>query len=113
VLKFYLKTGCGACRKAKAYLDKRGLDYEAIEITRTPPAKELLAKAIKPEDPKGSLQSRCGAFRKRELQDRAVDATEALALMSADPGLIRRPFFVDGERVYQGFEPAAFETFLG
>lgn len=113
MLKFYHKTGCGACRKAKAYLDRRGLEYEAIEITKAPPAKELLAKAIDPANPKASLHSRCGAFRKRELAEREVDAATALSLMTTDPGLIKRPFFVDGDRVLQGFEPAAFETFLG
>lgn len=108
-----MKSGCGACRKAKAYLDRRGIDYEAIEIVKAPPPRELLAKAIDPADPKASLMARSGAYRRRELAERPVDAAEALALMASDPGLIRRPFFVDGDRVHQGFDPASLEAFLG
>lgn len=113
MLKFYNKPSCGSCKKAKAYLDKRGLDFESIDIVREPPARALLEKAIDPRNPKGSLNQRSGAFRKRELGGRDVTAAEAIELMTADPNLIRRPFFVDGDRVYQGFEPAVFENFLG
>ncbi len=113
MLKFYNKPSCVSCKKARADLERRGLDFESIDITREPPARELLEKAIDPADPRGSLNTRSGAFRKRELGDRPISAAEAVGLMVADPNLIRRPFFVDGDRVYQGFEPAAFEIFLG
>jgi arsenate reductase len=113
LLKFYHKASCGSCKKAKAYLDKRGIDYEPIDIIQTPPSRELLEKAMDPQNAKASLNARSGAFRKRELGGRELTPPEALALMAADPNLIRRPFFVDGDRVYQGFEPAKFESFLG
>ena len=113
MLKFYNKASCGSCKKAKAYLERRGLDFESIDITREPPARELLEKAMDPRNPKGSLNQRSGVFRKKELGTRELTSAETIALMLGDPNLIRRPFFVDGDRVYQGFEPAAFETFLG
>src|SRR4051812_26142133 len=113
MLKFYNKASCGSCKKARAYLERRGLDFESIDITREPPARELLEKAVDPRNPKASLNQRSGAYRKKDIGDREVSAAEAIALMVGDPNLIRRPFFVDGDRVYQGFEPAAFESFLG
>ncbi len=113
MLQFYYKPSCGACKKAKAYLDKRGLDYEAIDITRTPPPRDLLEKSIDPRDPKKSLNARSSSFRNRELGARDVSAPDVLALLIQDANLIRRPFFVDGGRVLQGFDPHALEAFLG
>jgi arsenate reductase (glutaredoxin) len=113
MLKFYQKQSCVSCKKARAYLERRGLDFEPIDITREPPSRELLEKAIDPKNPKASLNTRSGSFRKQELGGREFTVAEVLGLMLADPNLIRRPFFVDGDRVYQGFEPAVFETFLG
>jgi arsenate reductase len=113
VLKFFNKAGCTSCKKAKAYLDRRGLDYELIDITQAPPTREMLLKAMDPADPKASLNARSGSYRRRELTGRDLTQDEVLALMTADPNLIRRPFFADGERVMQGFDPAGFEKFLG
>lgn len=113
MLKFFFKPSCGVCKKAKAHLDRRGLDYEPIDITRTPPPREALERAIDPSDPKKSLNSRSGSFRSKDLGAKDVTAQEALALMLQDPNLIRRPFIMDGDRVYQGFDPVSFEAFLG
>lgn len=112
MLKFFFKPSCGACRKAKAYLDRRGLDYEPLDITRTPPSREFLARSIDAADPKKSLNARSSSFRAKDLANRQLTAEEALALMLQDPNLIRRPFFIDGEKIFVGFEPAALETFL-
>jgi arsenate reductase (glutaredoxin) len=113
VLKFYNKAGCTSCKKAKAYLDRRGLDYESVDITQTPPTREMLLRAMNTADPKTALNARSGSYRRRELTGRDLTVDEVLALMASDPNLIRRPFFADGERVLQGFEPAVFEKFLG
>ncbi len=112
MLRFYYKPSCGVCKKAKAYLDRRGIDYEPIDILASPPPRELLARAIDPQDPKRSLNARSGAFRRKNLAERTVAPDEALALMLEDPNLIRRPFVVDGDRIYQGFEEKSFEAFL-
>jgi arsenate reductase len=113
VLQFYYKPSCGACKKAKAYLDRRGLDYELIDITRTPPPRALLERAIDPRDPKKSLNARSSSFRNRELGGREMTAQDVLALLIQDPNLIKRPFFVDGDHVLQGFDAQALESFLG
>jgi arsenate reductase len=113
LLRFFFKPSCGVCKKAKAYLDRRGIDYEAVDILRTPPPRELLARAIDPADPKKSLNARSGSFRRKGLAGRPLTAAEALDLMVEDPSLIRRPFIIDRDRVYQGFDEGSFEAFLG
>jgi arsenate reductase len=113
LLKFFFKPSCGTCKKAKAYLDRRGIDYEPLDITRTPPPPEVLERAIDPRDPKKSLNARSSAFRQKDLATRDVTAQEALALMVQDPNLIRRPFIIDGEKTYQGFDQSSLEAFLG
>jgi mycoredoxin len=38
LLKIYTTTSCGDCRMAKAVLDRAGVDYDEIDIDRTPDA---------------------------------------------------------------------------
>jgi arsenate reductase len=112
VIQVYLKPACGVCKKAKAWLDRKGIDYEAIDIISRPPTKDVLARAIDPLEPKRALNARSTAFRNRGLGTRPVSAEEALDLMVSDPNLIKRPFVIDGARVYQGFEEHSFAAFL-
>ena len=38
LLKIYTTTSCGDCRMAKAVLDRAGVDYDEINLDRTPDA---------------------------------------------------------------------------
>jgi glutaredoxin len=46
-IKLYTTLGCPHCRAAKAYLEEAGLDYEEIDVTTTPGARnELVARGV-------------------------------------------------------------------
>ena len=38
LLKIYTTTSCGDCRMAKAVMDRAGVDYDEINLDRTPEA---------------------------------------------------------------------------
>ena len=42
----YSAEWCGACRKAKAFLDKEGVDYELLDIDADPRAKEEVRRIL-------------------------------------------------------------------
>jgi arsenate reductase (glutaredoxin) len=105
---------CDTVRKARAWLDARGLahafhDYKKAGIdaaTLSGWAKEVGWEV---------LLNR-GGTTWRKLPDEAregVDEGRAIALMVDQPSLIKRPVVTSGTRLLVGFKPAEWETALG
>ena len=49
-LKFYAYKNCDTCRKAKKYLDEKGVEYELIPIREQPPTKAELKTMLASQD---------------------------------------------------------------
>jgi len=75
VIVLYSATWCGACRKAKRYLDDKGVDYEVRDVDDTRHAQELLRRtgqrAIPVLDVDGRVMTGFNAQRYDALIDRA------------------------------------------
>ncbi len=105
---------CDTMKKARGFLDGRGVphvfhDYKLEGVT----AERLAEWAGKVGWEK--LLNRAGTtFRKLPEADRA-DLTEAkaIALMVAQPSMIKRPVLVRGDDLLVGFRPEEWERFLG
>jgi arsenate reductase len=98
---------CDTMKKARAWLDKRGVvysfhDYKAAGIDRE--RLEGWSKKVGWE----ILLNRAGTtFRKLPEKDKSgLDARKALALMLAQPSMIKRPVLeLDGGKLLVGFSP--------
>jgi arsenate reductase len=98
---------CDTMKKARAWLDKRGVaysfhDYKAAGIDRE--RLEGWSKKVSWE----ILLNRAGTtFRKLPEKDKSgLDARKALALMLAQPSMIKRPVLeLDGGKLLVGFSP--------
>ena len=98
---------CDTMKKARAWLDKRGVaysfhDYKAAGIDRE--RLEGWSKQVGWE----ILLNRAGTtFRKLPEKDKSgLDARKALALMLAQPSMIKRPVLeLDGGKLLVGFSP--------
>jgi arsenate reductase len=97
---------CDTMKKARAWLDARKIAYafhdyktEGIDRTRL----EAWAKAAGWE----TLLNRAGTtFRKLPDGDKeTLDAKKAIALMLAQPSMIKRPVLDAGGRLLVGFKP--------
>jgi Spx/MgsR family transcriptional regulator len=105
---------CGTMKKAWTWLDDHGVeyafhDYKTAGIDRE--SLERWARAVGWE----TLLNRAGTtFRKLPEKDR-VGLTEkkAIALMLAQPGMIKRPVLDVGGKLLVGFKPAEYEKALG
>ena len=42
----YTKPGCPNCDKTKAYFDRKGVTYQAVDITETPAAVEYISEEL-------------------------------------------------------------------
>jgi arsenate reductase len=106
MLILYGLKNCDTCRKARAWLDQRGLAYRFHDF-RSDGLEPLLLEQLEKDLGWDSLLNRRGTtWRGLAESDRAdVDRGKALALMLAHPALIKRPVLVDGDRTLIGFSP--------
>jgi len=101
---------CDTMKKARAWLDKHGVDYAFHDYKTAGIARELLEQWC---DKVGweILLNRAGTtFRKLPESEKAhVDAGKALALMLAQPSMIKRPVLdLGGGKILVGFAPEAY-----
>jgi arsenate reductase len=106
---------CDTMKKARAWLTEHGVEHrfhdykkDGIERTRL----ESWCKKLGWE----ALLNRAGTtFRKLPEKDKqGLDAGKAIALMLAQPSVIRRPVLDLGRgRLLVGFKPEAYEAALG
>ena len=102
---------CDTMKKARAWLESHGVDYafhdykaSGIERGRL----EGWAKEVGWE----TLLNRAGTtFRKLADADKAdLDEKKAIALMLAQPSMIKRPVLDIGSKILVGFKPDVYEA---
>ncbi len=105
---------CDTMKKARAWLDKAGVaydfhDYKTAGVER--PRLEGWAKKAGWE----TLLNRAGTtFRKLPEGDKeGLTEAKAIALMMANPSMIKRPVLEAGGRLLVGFKPDQYEALLG
>lgn len=108
-IKVYGYQKCDTCRKAYAFLTKRGIAFDVIEITqKAPSAAELKAMLDAQDGALKTLFNTSGqAYREQGLSAKLPDLTEkaALSLLAANGRLVKRPFLlIDGEAKAVGFK---------
>jgi Spx/MgsR family transcriptional regulator len=103
-VRFYQKSNCGHCRRAKAVLEHLGLDLEIRDLIREPLNRNELTDLIGSTDVREFLNPASSLFRQRRMSTSPPTKSEAIRLMMEDPNLIRRPIIVKGKRKVFGFE---------
>lgn len=107
---------CTTCQKARAWLDERGVSYEARDIKLENPAAEELriwwqasGYPLKKFFNTSGLQ-----YKALGLKDKlpTMDEEEQLQLLSTDGMLVKRPILVGDGFVLTGFRPAEWEEKL-
>ena len=111
-LKVYQYTKCSTCRKALAFLAKRGVKHETIDIVTKPPSKTELRRALEQSGlPIKKLFNTSGeSYRKGRFGERLATMTEAEALdaLAKDGKLIKRPVVLGGDFALVGFDESAY-----
>lgn len=115
-LKIYEYKNCGTCRKALKYLEERGVAFERIPIRETPPTKAELKAMLKSYhgERKRLFNTSGGDYKSMNMKDRLPDLTdeEAVALLSENGNLIKRPFVFSGDQCVIGFKVDEWDAFL-
>ena len=108
----YAKKSCAQCKKAIAFLNKKGVAYQLKDIVHEPPPRSLLEKVIKAENIYASLNQRSTTYRDNHLGKRRTTKNEAIRLMLKDPNLIKRPLIIKDNKAYQGFDEKSLMDFV-
>jgi arsenate reductase (glutaredoxin) len=98
---FLQKPNCTTCRKAKAFMQKRGFQLYFRDLAKERLSSSELEKLIGPRDYTQFLNPRNELFRRKHMKERPPSRGEAMA---KEPNLIRRPVIVAGGRVVVGFD---------
>jgi arsenate reductase len=105
---------CDTMKKARAWLDKRGVAYEFHDYKTAGIERGQLEEWAR-EVGWETLLNRAGTtFRKLPDKDKdGITEKKAIALMSAEPSMIKRPVLdVDG-KLMVGFRPEQYEKAFG
>lgn len=107
---------CTTCKKAKAWLDERGVDYQARHIKEeNPTAEELKAWQEKSGLPLKKFFNTSGlAYKALGLKDRlpTMSEEEQYQLLASDGMLVKRPLVVGENFVLVGFREAQWKEQL-
>ncbi len=114
-VQIYSYSRCSTCRKAISWLELNEISFEAFDIVKSPPTKDLLEKALK------ELPTRNSLFNTSGLSYRALGASvvkamnddEVVDALFADGKLIKRPFLItDKGEFLIGFKPEVWSDLL-
>jgi len=105
---------CDTMKKARAWLDKHGIDYSFHDYKTAGIGRERLERWEKRVGWKTLLNRAGTTFRKLPDKDKTVlDAKKAVALMLAQPSMIKRPVLdLGGGKLLVGFAPEQYEAVL-
>jgi arsenate reductase len=115
-MKLYEYKGCDTCRRAKKYLEARGLVFTAIPIREQPPTKAELKRmlAIYGGDLRRLFNTSGGDYKAMKLSERLPQLTEAeaLDLLDANGNLVKRPFLLTDTGGLVGFKEVEWDKLL-
>ena len=101
-MKLHGIVNCDTVKKARAWLDARGIAYQWVDFRKAPPAIGDLARWCRAVGWETLLNRRGTTWRALDDATKAavVDERSAIALMATKPTLIKRPVVeVDGDVV--------------
>jgi len=109
-MRLYGIKNCDTVKKARAWLAAQGADYDFHDY-KTAGIAEPVLRAWADENGWERLLNRSGTtFRKLPDADKAeLDEDKAIALMLAQPSMIKRPVLDTGARRLVGFDPEAYQ----
>lgn len=115
-MKVYGYKKCDTCRKAMKWLDAKGVDYTFIDITQQSPAAATLKLALRKGYSLSDLFNKSGGqYRELGMKDKlpTMSEAEAVALLTSNGYLCKRPIVVNANSVTVGFKAEVFEEVWG
>ena len=105
-MKLYSYSKCGTCRKAIRFLEDKNVKFELIDITETPPTRQILKAAIKSKGMKKLFNTSGVQYRELKIKEKigTMTESEAVDLLASNGRLIKRPIAVHKNKITVGFD---------
>lgn len=107
---------CGTCKKARKWLDEKGIAYEYRDISVDNPSYEELKEWYgKAGIPIRKLFNTSGRlYKEMNLKEKipTMSEEEALRLLSTDGMLVKRPIAIEEDHVFFGFKEDDYTVFV-
>lgn len=101
---FLQKPTCTTCRKARAYMEKRGFDLHFRNLDKERLSADELEKLIGDHDHRDFLNTRNELYRRKNMKENAPSRADAIRMMVGEPNLVRRPVIIAGGCIVLGFD---------
>ncbi|NKN31922.1 ArsC family reductase [Marichromatium bheemlicum] len=106
-------ANCDTVRKARAWLQARGIDHRFHDLRRDGLDPERVERWLDALGWERLINRRSATWRQLRPEQRAdLDTTRACALILAHPTLIRRPLIEHDETIRVGFSTTDYETWF-
>jgi len=89
-----------------------GAEIESRDLDKTPLSVAEIQSLISERDYQLFLNTRNELYREKKMAEKPQSRGEAIALMSKNPNLIKRPILLRGGQLLLGFDEAAYRKFL-
>jgi arsenate reductase len=110
----YQYSKCSTCRKALAWLEKKGIPFEPVDIVTRPPSRATLQKVARVVGLKRMFNTSGESYRSGNFKERlaTMSEDEALSALAADGKLIKRPLVQADGMALVGFVEAEWAAAL-
>jgi nitrogenase-associated protein len=112
VVIFYEKPGCGTNARQKQALRAAGHELVVRDLLSAPWTPQALLAFLEPLPVAAWFNPAAPRLRSGEIDPEALNPQAALALLAAEPILIRRPLIEVAGRRYVGFDEAVARALL-
>ncbi len=103
-LQVYGIPNCGTCKKALAWLDSNGVEYEFINTKVHPPTQDKVQQWVATLGSKPMRNTSGQSYRALGDTKKDWDDAQWIEAFTADAMLLKRPLFVqDGQAILVGF----------
>ena len=107
-------ANCNTIKKARAWLDAQGVDYEFHDYKKRGVNEQQLRQWVKELGWEALLNRRGMTWRRLDASLReGIDEERAIRIMLEKPSIIKRPLLDLGERKLLGFDEAEWREALG
>lgn len=113
-MKLYGITNCDTVKKARRFLEEAGVPYEFHDYKKLGVDEPALRAQVAEFGWEKMLNTRGTTWRKLpdDVKEATSDEKAAIALMMAEPSIIKRPVAEANGRRLLGFDPTAWEIAL-
>ncbi|NLA97970.1 MAG: arsenate reductase family protein, partial [Spirochaetales bacterium] len=110
----YCYPNCSTCKRATAYLERKGISYIYRNIKENRPSKEELEKIViqSGKESRKFFNTSGQLYRSLELKDKIPELNDdqILDLLGSDGMLVKRPLLVSEKGVLVGFREAEWDA---